>query len=225
MRPAEVSEESKLRVIWAELSGAFERTDVFNRIKNQQLAGSLRTKEVECDRLRDANAVINETLEAVQERLRSVQDDVVRLEEFKEQGLSSTKLFGTLSGYAPYRPSFRSYAPVPNSVPYITVRKTERRTNDHTLRHSSLKRCGTAPIFEPNRTAFRTSMAWSTARSTPRRSLFHAVKNGQWHGTEYRSVRHRKFVILDYPYAFSIPKGGCIEFGTRESTLSGRGSC
>lgn len=61
--------------------------DVSSRLTNGRLAGALHAKEVECDQLRGANAVLSEDLRAMQERLRSLEEEVVRSEVFKEQGL------------------------------------------------------------------------------------------------------------------------------------------
>ncbi|KAH7707342.1 hypothetical protein AAVH_25422 [Aphelenchoides avenae] len=63
----------------------YQSTDIFNRIRNAQLADALHGKVVECDQLRDANGVLSEALAAMQERLRSAEENIVELEESKQQ--------------------------------------------------------------------------------------------------------------------------------------------
>ncbi|KAH7718132.1 hypothetical protein AAVH_14460 [Aphelenchoides avenae] len=62
-----------------------ESIDVFSRFTDGRLAVALHAKDFECEQLRDANAVLNETLEATRERLRSLEEEIVYGEAIKEQ--------------------------------------------------------------------------------------------------------------------------------------------
>ncbi|KAH7707353.1 hypothetical protein AAVH_25418, partial [Aphelenchoides avenae] len=59
----------------------YSRIDVFNRFKNARLLDAIQEKQVECDQLRDANDVLQKTIETMQERLRSVEEDFVQFRE------------------------------------------------------------------------------------------------------------------------------------------------
>ncbi|KAH7712855.1 hypothetical protein AAVH_19804 [Aphelenchoides avenae] len=65
--------------------GMYESIDVFSRLRDGRRADALHEKVVECDQLHDANAVLNETLDAMQGRLRSLEEEIVHCEAFKEQ--------------------------------------------------------------------------------------------------------------------------------------------